>query len=68
MAGSKFQCGSGAGSGLVTQPHTDPHGRIRLSCPTGMVAEISHFLVHFPTVRLRRAEDLQVGRASFRPR
>ena len=52
---------------LVAQAQTEPHGRIRFSCPTGMVAPISalisSFLLRFPKVRLQlvatdRAVDL----------
>jgi DNA-binding transcriptional LysR family regulator len=42
---------------LVTQAQSEPHGRIRFSCPTGMVAEISglvsSFLTRYPKVRLQ---------------
>ena len=42
---------------LVTQAQAEPHGRIRFSCPTGMVAEISaltsSFLIRYPKVRLQ---------------
>ncbi len=41
---------------LVTQAQAEPHGRIRFSCPTGMVMEISEltsrFLARYPKVRL----------------
>jgi DNA-binding transcriptional LysR family regulator len=52
---------------LVAQAQAEPHGRIRFSCPTGMVAPISalmsSFLLRFPKVRLQlvatdRAVDL----------
>ncbi|MDI5929227.1 LysR family transcriptional regulator [Rhizobium leguminosarum] len=52
---------------LVAQAQAEPHGRIRFSCPTGMVAPISglisSFLTRFPKVRLQlvatdRAVDL----------
>lgn len=52
---------------LVTQARAEPHGRIRMSCPTGMIEEISglvlSFLATFPKVRLQlipidRAVDL----------
>lgn len=52
---------------LVAQAQAEPHGRIRFSCPTGMVAPISalisSFLTRFPRVRLQlvatdRAVDL----------
>jgi len=52
---------------LVAQAQAEPHGRIRFSCPTGMVAPIStlmsSFLSRFPKVRLQlvatdRAVDL----------
>ncbi|TIR18544.1 MAG: LysR family transcriptional regulator [Mesorhizobium sp.] len=52
---------------LVAQAQAEPHGRIRFSCPTGMVAPISglisSFLMSFPKVRLQlvatdRAVDL----------
>ena len=42
---------------LVAQAQAEPHGRIRFSCPTGMVAPIagliSSFLLRFPKVRLQ---------------
>ncbi|MGR9244072.1 LysR family transcriptional regulator (plasmid) [Rhizobium leguminosarum] len=42
---------------LVVQAQAEPHGRIRFSCPTGMVAPISalmsSFLLRFPKVRLQ---------------
>ena len=42
---------------LVTQAQAEPHGRIRFSCPTGMVAQISahiaSFLIRYPKVRLQ---------------
>lgn len=42
---------------LVTRAQAEPHGRIRLSCPTGMVMEISSvmesFLARYPKVRLQ---------------
>ncbi|MBR0993403.1 LysR family transcriptional regulator [Bradyrhizobium japonicum] len=42
---------------LVTQAQAEPHGRIRFSCPTGMVGEISglvsSFLARYPKVRLQ---------------
>ena len=52
---------------LVAEAQAEPHGRIRFSCPTGMLAPIggliSSFLVRFPKVRLQlvatdRAVDL----------
>lgn len=52
---------------LVAEAQAEPHGRIRFSCPTGMVEEISGlvaaFLVRYPKVRLQliaidRAVDL----------
>ncbi|UHS59970.1 LysR substrate-binding domain-containing protein [Agrobacterium vaccinii] len=52
---------------LVAQAQAEPHGRVRFSCPTGMVAPISalisSFLLRFPKVRLQlvatdRAVDL----------
>lgn len=52
---------------LVAEAQAEPHGRIRFSCPTGMVEEISDlvatFLVRYPRVRLQliaidRAVDL----------
>ncbi|MBE9605937.1 LysR family transcriptional regulator [Acetobacteraceae bacterium H6797] len=52
---------------LVARAQAEPHGRIRFSCPTGMVAPISglisSFLTRFPKVRLQlvatdRAVDL----------
>lgn len=52
---------------VVAQAQAEPHGRIRFSCPTGMVAPvaglISSFLARFPKVRLQlvatdRAVDL----------
>ncbi|NTG75564.1 LysR family transcriptional regulator [Agrobacterium rhizogenes] len=52
---------------LVAQAQAEPHGRIRFSCPTGMVAPISgllsSFMARFPRVRLQlvatdRAVDL----------
>jgi DNA-binding transcriptional LysR family regulator len=52
---------------LVARAQAEPHGRIRFSCPTGMLATvaglISSFLVRFPKVRLQlvatdRAVDL----------
>lgn len=52
---------------VVAQAQAEPHGRIRFSCPTGMVAPvaglISLFLRRFPKVRLQlvatdRAVDL----------
>ena len=53
--------------GLVAQARTEPHGRIRFSCPTGMLQPtsglVSSFLVRYPKVRLQliatdRAVDL----------
>lgn len=42
---------------LVMQAQAEPHGRIRFSCPTGMIAPISDlitsFLTHHPKVRLQ---------------
>ena len=42
---------------LVVQAQAEPNGRIRFSCPTGMVAEISglmsSFLIRYPKVRLQ---------------
>jgi DNA-binding transcriptional LysR family regulator len=42
---------------LVTQAQAEPHGRIRFSCPTGMVVEMSgliaSFLTRYPKVRLQ---------------
>lgn len=42
---------------LVAQAQAEPHGRIRFSCPTGMVMPIagliSSFLARFPKVRLQ---------------
>ncbi len=42
---------------LVAQAQAEPHGRIRFSCPTGMVAPITgivaSFLVKYPKVRLQ---------------
>ncbi len=52
---------------LVLQAQAEPHGRIRFSCPTGMVGPVSQlttsFLARFPKVRLQlvatdRAVDL----------
>ncbi|HEX7874862.1 MAG TPA: LysR substrate-binding domain-containing protein [Sphingobium sp.] len=52
---------------LVLQAQSEPHGRIRFSCPTGMLEPIadlmSSFLVRYPKVRLQlvatdRAVDL----------
>ncbi|MBV1692523.1 LysR family transcriptional regulator [Novosphingobium sp. G106] len=52
---------------LVLQAQAEPHGRIRFSCPTGMIELmsdlISSFLAHYPKVRLQliatdRAVDL----------
>lgn len=52
---------------LVVQAQTEPHGRIRFSCPTGMLEPISglisSFLLRYPKVRLQlvatdRAVDL----------
>lgn len=52
---------------LVVQAQAEPHGRIRFSCPTGMIEPISDliasFLARFPKVRLHlvatdRAVDL----------
>ena len=52
---------------LVAEAQAEPHGRIRFSCPTGMLAPIggliSSFLERFPKVRLQlvatdRAVDL----------
>lgn len=52
---------------LVLQAQAEPHGRIRFSCPTGMIEPISglmsSFLVRYPKVRLQlvatdRAVDL----------
>ncbi|MFT4053764.1 MAG: LysR family transcriptional regulator [Novosphingobium sp.] len=52
---------------LVLQAQAEPHGRIRFSCPTGMLqpisALISSFLVRYPKIRLQlvatdRAVDL----------
>jgi DNA-binding transcriptional LysR family regulator len=52
---------------LVMQAQAEPHGRIRFSCPTGMLAPISSlissFLAKYPKVRLQlvatdRAVDL----------
>lgn len=42
---------------LVMQAQAEPHGRIRFSCPTGMVAPVSGlittFLARYPKVRLQ---------------
>lgn len=42
---------------LVVQAQAEPHGRIRFSCPTGMIAPISgpiaSFLARYPRVRLQ---------------
>jgi DNA-binding transcriptional LysR family regulator len=42
---------------LVLEAQTEPHGRIRFSCPTGMVGSISGlisaFLARYPKVRLQ---------------
>lgn len=52
---------------LVVQAQAEPHGRIRFSCPTGMLAPVSgviaSFLARYPKVRLQliaadRAVDL----------
>ena len=52
---------------VVAQARTEPHGRIRFSCPTGMLQPtsglVSSFLVRYPKVRLQliatdRAVDL----------
>lgn len=52
---------------LVVQAQAEPHGRIRFSCPTGMLEPISNlissFLLRYPKVRLQfvatdRAVDL----------
>ncbi len=52
---------------LVLQAQSEPHGRIRFSCPTGMLEAIadliSSFLIRYPKVRLQlvatdRAVDL----------
>ncbi|MEZ0132493.1 MULTISPECIES: LysR substrate-binding domain-containing protein [Novosphingobium] len=52
---------------LVLQAQAEPHGRVRFSCPTGMVAPIggliASFLARYPKVRLQlvatdRAVDL----------
>jgi DNA-binding transcriptional LysR family regulator len=52
---------------LVVQAQAEPHGRIRFSCPTGMIEPIAgliaSFLARYPTVRLQlvatdRAVDL----------
>ncbi len=52
---------------LVLQAQAEPHGRIRFSCPTGMIAPVSglipSFLARYPRVRLQllatdRAVDL----------
>jgi DNA-binding transcriptional LysR family regulator len=52
---------------LVMQAQTEPHGRIRFSCPTGMIEPVSGivalFLAKYPKVRLQlvatdRAVDL----------
>lgn len=52
---------------LVLQAQAEPHGRIRFSCPTGMIAPVSDlmvsFLARYPKVRLQliatnRAVDL----------
>lgn len=52
---------------LVMQAQAEPHGRIRFSCPTGMIAPVSalvtSFLQHYPKVRVQvvvadRAVDL----------
>jgi DNA-binding transcriptional LysR family regulator len=52
---------------LVVQAQAEPHGRIRFSCPTGMLGPITgllaSFLIRFPKVRLQlvatdRAVDL----------
>ena len=41
---------------LVMQARAEPHGRIRVSCPTGMIEAISglisSFLARYPKVRL----------------
>ena len=41
---------------LVMQARAEPHGRIRFSCPTGMIEAISglisSFLARYPKVRL----------------
>lgn len=42
---------------LVLEAQAEPHGRIRFSCPTGMVAPVSDlitsFLARFPKVRIQ---------------
>jgi DNA-binding transcriptional LysR family regulator len=42
---------------LVMQAQVEPHGRVRFSCPTGMVGPVSgvitSFLVRYPKVRLQ---------------
>jgi DNA-binding transcriptional LysR family regulator len=42
---------------LVMRAQAEPHGRIRFSCPTGMIAPVSNlitsFLVRYPKVRLQ---------------
>jgi DNA-binding transcriptional LysR family regulator len=52
---------------LVLQAQAEPHGRIRFSCPTGMIAPVSgvipSFLARYPKIRLQlvatdRAVDL----------
>jgi DNA-binding transcriptional LysR family regulator len=52
---------------LVMQAQAEPHGRVRFSCPTGMIAPVSDlvtsFLARYPKVRLQviatdRAIDL----------
>ena len=52
---------------LVKQAHAEPHGRVRFSCPTGMLQTvsglISSFLARYPKVRVQlvatdRAVDL----------
>lgn len=59
---------------LVMQAQAEPHGRIRFSCPTGMVEPISgliaSFLLRYPKVRLQlvatdRAVDLIAERVDL---
>jgi DNA-binding transcriptional LysR family regulator len=42
---------------LVAEAHAEPHGRIRMSCPTGLLGEISAivrgFLMQYPKVSLQ---------------
>jgi len=59
---------------LVMQAQAEPHGRIRFSCPTGMIEPISglisSFLLRYPKVRLQlvatdRAVDLIAERVDL---